>query len=80
MTTFKETIFLRYIVVLVDVELEIQKQPFCLPKQAIGMHASSFLSLQGKTKEESLKREKPMKFHAWGLVGCFQVLMFPADT
>ena len=32
MTTFKETIFLKYTVVLVDVELEIQKQPFCLPK------------------------------------------------
>ena len=80
MSTFKETIFLRHTVVLVDVELEIQKQPFCLPKQAIGTQASSFLSLQGETKEESLKREKPMNFHAWGLVGCFQVLVVPADA
>ena len=32
MSTFKETIFLRHTVVLVDVELEIQRQPFCLPK------------------------------------------------
>lgn len=80
MTTFKETIFLRYTVVLVDVALEIQKQPFCLPRQAIGTHASSFLCLRGETKEGSLKREKPMKFRAWGLVGCFRVLMVPADA